>query len=86
MLFFGSRSNSSSSLIKLNGTAGSVLTGALYFPSQPVSYLGDMVGSNGCTQVVAKTIAWSGNANLAADCTAYGMGALAVGGVVKLVE
>ncbi|QUD89387.1 pilus assembly protein TadG-related protein [Phenylobacterium montanum] len=86
MLFFGSRSNTSSSLIKLNGTAGSVMTGAIYFPSQPVSYLGDMAGANGCTQVVALTVAWSGNANLAANCTAYGMNNLQVGGVVKLAE
>lgn len=86
MLFMGSPSNSSSSLIKFNGTAGSVLTGAIYFPSQAVSYLGDMVGANGCTQIVADTVAWSGNANLSADCAAYGMSSKQVGGVVKLAE
>ncbi|MDQ0466491.1 Flp pilus assembly protein TadG [Caulobacter ginsengisoli] len=84
ILFFGGRSNTGS--VTLNGTAGSNLTGALYFPNQSVSYLGDMQGSNGCTQVVARTVSWSGNANLAVDCTAYGMSALPVGGAVKLME
>lgn len=86
VLFFGSRTNSSSAGISFNGTAGSALTGALYFPSQPVAFSGDMEGANGCTQLVAKTVDWSGNASLAVDCTSYGMSALAVGGVVKLAE
>jgi Flp pilus assembly protein TadG len=86
ILFFGSRSNSSSTAVTLNGTAGSVLTGAIYFPKQTVSYIGDMQGANGCTQVVADMVSWNGNANLGVNCTAFGMSALAVKGAVKLAE
>jgi Flp pilus assembly protein TadG len=86
MLFFGSRSNSPSTSITLNGNAASVMTGAIYFPKQTVSYIGDLQGANGCTQVVARTIQWSGNSNLGVDCSAYGMNTLPVGGVVKIVE
>lgn len=86
ILFFGSRSNSASTAVTLNGTAGSVMTGAIYFPKQTVSYIGNFQGANGCTQVIARTVAWSGNSNLAVDCTAYGMSALPIGGAVKLAE
>ncbi|ESQ91974.1 hypothetical protein ABAC460_03495 [Asticcacaulis sp. AC460] len=86
MLFFGSRSNGTTTSITVNGNMASKMTGAIYFPKQPVSYLGNFQGHNGCTQLVARTIAWSGNTTVAIDCSAYGMSALAVGGVVKLVE
>lgn len=86
MLFFGSRSNSTATSITLNGSAASTMTGAIYFPNQTVSYIGDFQGANGCTQVVARIVQWSGNSNLAVDCSAYGMSPLPVGGVVKLVE
>ena len=62
------------------------MTGAIYFPNQAVAYTGNFQGANGCTQVVARTVQWSGNANLAVDCSAYGMNPLPVGGVVKIVE
>ncbi|HWU49460.1 MAG TPA: pilus assembly protein TadG-related protein [Asticcacaulis sp.] len=86
LLFFGSRSNASSASVTVNGASSSVMTGAIYFPKQTVSYTGDFSGANGCTQLVARTVQWSGNASLAADCSAYGMTILPVGGVVKIVE
>ena len=86
MLFFGSRSNSASTSITINGSSTSSMTGAIYFPNQTVSYIGDFQGANGCTQVVARIIQWSGNSSLGVDCSAYGMSPLPVGGVVKLVE
>jgi len=86
MLFFGSRANAANTAITLNGNAASVMTGAVYFPNQVVSYIGNFQGANGCTQLVARVVQWSGNSNLAADCSAHGMSALPVGGVVKLAE
>ncbi len=86
MLFFGSRANAANTAITLNGNAASVMTGAIYFPNQVVSYIGNFQGANGCTQLVARIIQWSGNSNLAADCSAHGMSPLPVGGVVKLAE
>lgn len=86
MLFFGSRANAANTSITLNGNAASVMTGAIYFPNQAVSYIGNFQGANGCTQLVARIVQWSGNSSLAANCSAYGMSALPVGGVVKLAE
>ncbi|MBB6410905.1 pilus assembly protein TadG-related protein [Mesorhizobium sangaii] len=69
-----------------NGTAASLLTGALYFPKQQVNYLGNFSGQNGCTQVVADTIQWSGNSSINQDCTSLGMRDIPATQSVALVE
>jgi hypothetical protein len=84
MLFMGSPDNTDVGNT-FNGTADSLMTGALYFPSQAVDYRGSFSGLNGCTRVVAKTVTWSGNTSIAVDCTAQGMASVMVGGVVRLV-
>lgn len=84
LLFYGDPSGSSTVANKFNGTASSLLTGALYFPRQEVDYLGNFSGSGGCTQIVARTVQWTGNANVAVNCSAYGMQPVPVSSVVKL--
>lgn len=84
MLFFGDRSGTGG--VTFNGTAASKLTGAIYFANQDVNYLGNFSGNGGCTQVVGKTVQWSGNTAINQDCTAYGMTTIAALQVVKLVE
>lgn len=71
---------------KINGTASSSMTGAMYFPSQEVDILGNFSGANGCMQVVADSISYSGNSNFSTDCTAYGMSNIKTPGAVSLVE
>jgi Flp pilus assembly protein TadG len=85
VLFYGDRANLGGSNT-LNGTADSLLTGALYFPKQQVNYLGNFSGKGGCTQVVADTIQWSGNSNVNQDCTAFGMKDIPAAQSVQLVE
>jgi Flp pilus assembly protein TadG len=84
ILLFGDRSASGSNT--LNGTAGSHMTGVIYFPSQDLSYLGNFSGQNGCTQIVASTVQWSGNTSISVNCTAMGFNSLPIPGGVKLVE
>jgi Flp pilus assembly protein TadG len=84
ILFYGDPSNTSSVSNKFNGTAGSKLTGALYFPTQDVSYLGNFSGTSGCMQIVAKTVQWTGNTTMSVNCSSYGMKNLPVSSVVKL--
>jgi hypothetical protein len=86
MLMFGSRTNSAAGEVKINGTAQSKMTGAIYFPANPLQYQGNFSGNNGCTQVVAKRVTWTGNTTVSVDCTAAGMPPISVGGVVKLAE
>ena len=72
VLFYGDRTGTSASST-FNGTATSLLTGAIYFPKQQVSYLGNFSGTGGCTQVVANTIQWSGSTTIKQNCSSLGM-------------
>ena len=84
MLFMGDRTGAPSDH-QFNGTATSSMTGTIYFPNDNVHYAGNFSGFNGCTQVVASTIEWTGNTSLSVDCTAYGMGVIQVGGRPYLI-
>ncbi|MGZ6010203.1 MAG: pilus assembly protein TadG-related protein [Caulobacteraceae bacterium] len=88
MLFMGDRTCTTCSAVseKLNGTADSTMTGAIYFPAQNVNYIGNFAGANGCTQVVADTVTWNGHTHLAANCTGYGMRNLQAYEAVRFVE
>ncbi|WP_192254302.1 TadE/TadG family type IV pilus assembly protein [Mesorhizobium silamurunense] len=85
MLFYGDRTGTSAQST-FNGTATSLLTGAIYFPRQQVNYLGNFSGVNGCTQVVADTIQWSGNSTINQDCTSLGMKNLPAAPSIAIVE
>ena len=84
MLFFGDPTGTGS--VTFNGTAASKLTGAVYFANQDIKYLGNFSGNGGCTQVVGKTVEWSGNTTINQDCAAYGMKTISALQLVKLVE
>jgi hypothetical protein len=86
ILFFGDRDDYSGSGNKFNGTADSSLTGAIYFASQPVEYLGDFSGIDGCTRIVGRTVEWTGNATINQDCTALGIPEIPAMQLVKLAE
>ncbi len=83
MLFMGDRT-AGSGLIKFNGTADSLMTGAIYFPHQNVTYNGNFSGINGCTQVIGDTVTWNGNTTVGVDCSAYGMNTIPVGSIVRM--
>ncbi|MER9327340.1 pilus assembly protein TadG-related protein [Mesorhizobium sp. M0152] len=85
VLFYGDRTGAAAQST-FNGTADSLLTGALYFPKQQVNYLGNFSGQNGCTQVVADLIQWSGNSTINQDCTSLGMRDIPATQSVALVE
>lgn len=86
VLFFGDRDDTGATKNIFNGTATSLLTGAIYFASQNIQFLGNFSGTDGCTQVVGLTVEWSGNANISKDCTAHGMQTIPAAELVKLVE
>lgn len=84
LLFAGARDNPYSDM-KFNGTAASSFTGALYFPTQKVTYQGNFSGANGCTQIVSKLVEWTGNATVNVDCSDFGMADISIGRAVRLV-
>jgi Flp pilus assembly protein TadG len=69
-----------------NGTDSSVFTGALYFPSQSVTVNGNYTGANGCMQLVADTISYSGSSTLSATCPGTGLSGIPVPSGSYLVE
>jgi hypothetical protein len=85
VLFYGDRTGTAAQST-FNGTANSLLTGAIYFPRQQVNYLGNFSGNGGCTQVVADTIQWSGSTTIKQDCTSLGMKDIPATQSVQLVE
>jgi Flp pilus assembly protein TadG len=85
VLFYGDRTGTAAQST-FNGTADSLLTGAIYFPRQQVNYLGNFSGQNGCTQVVADTIQWSGNSTINQDCSSLGMKDIPAAQSVAVVE
>jgi len=85
MLFFGDPA-ATTGAVTFNGDNTSHLTGDLYFPHQSVSYLGNYSGANGCTQVVADTVSWTGSSTISVNCAAAGMTAIPARQAVKVVE
>jgi hypothetical protein len=85
LVFYGDRTQSNA-LNTINGDSSSIITGAIYFPSQEVRFLGNFAGANGCTQVVADTIYYTGSSTFRTNCANTGMATIEVPGRVKLAE
>jgi len=85
LVFYGDRTQPTA-VNKINGNASSQITGAIYFPSQEVDFLGNFSGANGCTQVVADKIYYTGSSTFNTDCTGTGMAAINAPGKVVLAE
>jgi Flp pilus assembly protein TadG len=58
---------------KFNGGSTENITGAIYTPNQQVNYSGGSSTSTGCTQLVALTVTFTGNANFGNSCTNSGV-------------
>jgi Flp pilus assembly protein TadG len=84
ILMFGARNNAAEA--SFNGGAATRLTGALYFPAGTVIYSGNLAGANGCLQIVAQTITWTGSSTFVGDCSMYGMSDIPTPGSFVLVQ
>jgi len=75
--------------VNLTGNSTSVLSGAMYFPSVTVDYIGNMTGSDpshACTEVVANTITMGGNSTLSVSGCATDGAAVGQYMVVEMVK
>lgn len=83
------RAQDSGQTNKVNGNSGSVIQGALYFPSQQLDYNGTGNTTAVCTMFVARRINFSGNSTTSnkfktlSDCSAYGEPS---GGATRMVR
>lgn len=85
ILFFGDRDDSTADH-RVNGASGTSFQGAVYFPSQNVTYSGSASASAGCTQIIGYTIDFVGNSDLELDCSGAGVRDIEVAGAVVVVE
>ena len=58
---------------KFDGGGTENITGAIYAPSQPLRFAGGASTTTGCTQLVALTVTFDGNANFGNSCTNSGI-------------
>ena len=76
-----------SSCNKLNGGSNSLITGALYFPSEELWYNGGTGAVSTCTMVVARRITFTGNSKFKdlAQCSGEGLPSSSTVKMVRLV-
>jgi hypothetical protein len=72
IVIFGDRGMPASTTFKFAGGGSQIFGGAVYLPKGALSFSGGSGGSNNCTQIIADTITFVGNSNLAVNCAAYG--------------
>lgn len=76
---------------KINGNSASLITGAIYFPSQEVQYNGTGTTAAVCTMFVAKRINFTGNSGVTnkfkklSDCSAEGLPSNSSYSMIRLV-
>ena len=85
MLFFGDRGAAMADH-HVNGSSGTSFGGAIYFPSQKITYNGGAGATGGCTQIIGYMIEFNGNSDLSLDCDGVGVEDINVAGNVEIVE
>ena len=69
-----------------NGGATMQLTGALYFPNGNINYTGGAALGGSCTQLIAQTITFGGDADMNIACSNSGISSIDILDTVGLVE
>jgi hypothetical protein len=72
LAFFQDRQSTISATNSIAGGASFDVTGALYFPSQSVSYSNGTSNPSGCTQLIAWRISYTGGASFKNNCSGTG--------------
>ena len=73
IVLYGDRNMPVATGFKLNGGSTQIFGGAVYLPEAALTFNGNSASPNGCTQLIADTIHFSGTTNLALNCTGYGV-------------
>ncbi len=69
IVIFGDRNMPEGSSFKFNGGASQYLGGAVYVPKGAVEYSGGASTSTSCTQIIGDTVKFTGNSNVAINCS-----------------
>jgi hypothetical protein len=71
IVLFGDRHIPTGTAFKLNGGSNQSFAGAVYVPTGAISYSGGTGTSTSCTQIIGDTINFTGNSNVANNCSSY---------------
>ena len=71
LVIFGDRRAPVGTSFKLNGGSDQFLGGAIYAPTGAISYSGGASTSTSCTQIIGDTVSFTGNSNVAINCSGY---------------
>ena len=71
IVIFGDRRLPTGTAFKLNGGSDQSLSGAIYVPTGAINYSGGASTSMSCTQIIGDTINFTGNSNVAINCSSY---------------
>jgi len=71
IVMFGDRRMPAGTSFKLNGGASQYFGGAVHLPTATINFSGGNGSGTSCTQIVGAIINFSGNSNLAIDCSSY---------------
>ena len=71
IVVFADRATPQGTSFKFNGGANQYFAGAIYVPTGAVNFSGGANTSTTCTQVIGDTVTFTGNSNLAIDCSRY---------------
>jgi hypothetical protein len=71
IVVFADRGTPSDTSFKLNGGSTQYFGGAIYVPSASIDYAGGAGTSTSCTQIIGNTLTFSGNSNVAINCSSY---------------
>ncbi|MGA7974724.1 MAG: Tad domain-containing protein [Pseudolabrys sp.] len=85
LVFFGDRNAPLSNTTEFGGGARAEITGAIYLPSQTVTFGNGFSNDSSCTQLIAGSIQFTGGVRFQNDCASTGV--VGIGGSkVQLVE
>ena len=71
MVVFADRNTPLGTSFKFNGGANQYFAGAIYVPTGAIQFSGGANTLTTCTQVIGDTVTFTGNSNLAIDCSQY---------------
>jgi len=88
IIFFGSRTGTSTVVQNFANNTVLNLTGAVYFPNQIVNFNnnGTTAPTGGCTQVIGRMVRLANNVRLNSNCAGTGVEQVSFGGAASLVE
>ena len=72
IVIYGDRNMPVGTAFKFNGGSTEYFGGAVYLPKAALTFTGGANSNNGCTQIVADSVDFAGNANLAVNCNGFG--------------